>query len=115
MIRRLAINVIAFFVAVSRLIRRRKVSAAIPAVVAEPVRAERTVEWCRSQPSISSDTLIDAVRKVRGTITHCGAIEARAVLDGLEREAESHPQGVPGHIVADARLRFEQLMRSNLQ
>jgi hypothetical protein len=115
MMRRLAINLLGFIIAVFRVMRRRKVSSAIPAVIAEPVREARTVEWCRSQPTINSDTLIDAVQKVRGTITHCGAVEARAVLDGLEREAESHPQGVPGHIVADARLRFDQLMRSNLQ
>jgi hypothetical protein len=113
MIRRVAINVLAFFVAVFRIMRRRKVSA--PAVVSEPVREARTVDWCRRQQTIDSATLIDATQKIRGMITHAGAVEARAVLDGLEREAESHPQGVPGHIVADARMKFDQLMRANLQ
>ena len=115
MMRRLAINLLGFIIAVFRVMRRRKVSSAIPAVIAEPVREARTVEWCRSQPTINSDTLIDAVQKVRGTITHCGAVAARTELDRLQRLAEQNPEGVPGVVVADSRLQFDSLMRANLQ
>jgi hypothetical protein len=37
------------------------------------------------------------------------------VLDDLQRVAAAHPEGLPGHIVANARLQFDDLMRRNIQ
>jgi hypothetical protein len=71
--------------------------------------------WAREQELITSDSVIATVRGVRATITHVGQTEARAVLDDLQRQAIAHPQGVPGHIVANARLQFDELMRRNIQ
>ena len=71
--------------------------------------------WLRNQELITSDSIIATVRGVRATITHAGAADARAVLDDLQRQASAHPEGVPGHVVANARLQFDELMRANLQ
>jgi hypothetical protein len=71
--------------------------------------------WAREQELITSDSVIATVRGVRATITHVGAAEARAVLDDLQLQAIAHPEGVPGHVVANARLRFDEFMRYNLQ
>jgi hypothetical protein len=64
---------------------------------------------------MAADSVVRAVQLARAEIAHAGAAEARAVLDDLEREARSHPDGVPGPIVAAARMRFDELMRANLQ
>ena len=115
MMRRVAINAIAFCIAVFRVARRRRARWARPAVVAAPVRAVCDAEWCRNQPSLDSGALVDALQKVRSSITHTGAVAVRAELDRLQRLAEESPEGVPGHIVADARVTIDALMRNNLQ
>ncbi len=71
--------------------------------------------WAREQERITSDSILKVVQGVRAMITHAGAAEARAVLDDLQREAAAHPEGLPGHVVASARIRFDELMRSNVQ
>ena len=81
---------------------------------AEAVR-DFQAEWLREQDLITSDSVLDAVRLARGTITHVGGGATRAVLDALEREADAHSEGVPGHVVAKARLQFDELMRRNVQ
>jgi hypothetical protein len=55
------------------------------------------------------------VQRARGAITHAGAEEARRVLDALEFQARVSPDGVPGELVANARLKFDELMRANIQ
>jgi hypothetical protein len=112
---RAAITIIALFVVAYRVMRRRRAREARPAVVAAPVRAVCDAKWCRNQPSLDSAALIDALQKVRSSITHTGAVAVRAELDRLQRLAEESPEGVPGHIVADARVTIDALMRSNLQ
>lgn len=71
--------------------------------------------WMREQELITADSVVAVVQRARGEIVHAGAAEARAGLDDLEQQARVHPEGVPGHIVASARLRFDECMRSNLQ
>src|SRR6185312_14933235 len=63
---------------------------------------------------LAAESVVRAVQLARTDIAHAGAPEARAVLDDLEREARAHPEGIPGHVVAAARLRFDDLMRRNL-
>jgi hypothetical protein len=71
--------------------------------------------WAREQERIASDRIVDVVQRLRAAIVHTGAAEARAVLDELQRQASAHPEGIPGHVVANVRLQFDELMRSNLQ
>jgi hypothetical protein len=71
--------------------------------------------WAREQELITSDSIIATVQGVRATIIHVGAAEARAVLDDLQRQAIAHPEGVPGQVVANARLQFDEFMRRNVQ
>lgn len=78
-------------------------------------KRDAQAEWARGQELITADSILTAVQGVRATITHAGAAEARAVLDSLQKEAADHPEGVPGHVVASARLRFDELMRANVQ
>jgi hypothetical protein len=77
--------------------------------------ATAQAEWMRAQKLLESRGVVEAVRKALAEITHCGAAEARRVLDELQREADAHPEGAPGHMVAAARLRFDALMRANVQ
>jgi hypothetical protein len=72
-------------------------------------------EWLRDRQLITSDSVLATVQVARTSIRHVGGEEARAVLDDLQRQAAEHPEGVPGHVVANARLRFDELMRSNVQ
>jgi hypothetical protein len=37
------------------------------------------------------------------------------VLDELEHQAAAPPEGVPGYVVAAGRVRFDELMRGNIQ
>jgi hypothetical protein len=71
--------------------------------------------WLRDQELITADSLVSVVQLARGSITHAGAPLARALLDDLQQQAAAHPEGLPGPLVAGARLRFDELMRSNLQ
>jgi hypothetical protein len=71
--------------------------------------------WMREQGLLAAESVVHAVQLARTDIAHAGAPEARAVLDDLEREARAHPEGIPGHVVAAARMRFDELMRRNLQ
>jgi hypothetical protein len=71
--------------------------------------------WAREQELITSDSIIATVQGARATIIHAGAAEARAVLDDLQREAAAHPEGLPGPLVAHARLQFDEFMRRNIQ
>jgi hypothetical protein len=71
--------------------------------------------WLRDRERITADSVLEAVQGIRTTIVHAGAVEARAVLDDLEQLAKDHPQGVPGHLIADARLQFDECMRRNIQ
>jgi hypothetical protein len=71
--------------------------------------------WAQEQELITSGSVIAVIQGVRATITHVGAADARAVLDDLQRQASAHPEGVPGHVVANARLQFDELMRRNIQ
>jgi hypothetical protein len=71
--------------------------------------------WAQEQELITSGSVIAVIQGVRATITHAGAEDARSVLDDLQRQASAHPEGVPGHVVANARLQFDELMRANLQ
>jgi hypothetical protein len=135
MIRRMAITILAVFIAAFRIVRRRRPPA--PEVSARELIASRLAEisectraagdpdgtrlrdaqaaWARAQERITAESVLKVVQDIRGDITHCGAAEARAVLDDLQREAAAHPEGVPGPIVASARLRFDEIMRANLQ
>jgi hypothetical protein len=81
---------------------------------AEAVR-DFQAQWLRDRLLITSDSLLATVQVVRASITHVVGEEARAVLDDLQRQAHEHPEGVPGYIVADARVKFNGLMRANLQ
>jgi hypothetical protein len=81
---------------------------------AEAVR-DFQAQWLRDRLLITSDSVLATVQVVRSTITAFGALEARAVLDDLQRQAHENPEGVPGYIVADARLKFDELMRRNVQ
>ena len=58
---------------------------------AEAVR-DFQAEWLRDQALITSDSVLDAVRLARGTITHVGGGAARAVLDDLQRQAHEHAE-----------------------
>jgi len=71
--------------------------------------------WARDQERIDAASVIAVVQGARSTIVHAGAAEARAVLDDLQRVAAAHPEGLPGHIVANARLKFDALMRKTIQ
>jgi hypothetical protein len=71
--------------------------------------------WAREQERITSDSVVVVVQRLRAAIVHTGAAEARAVLDELQRQAAAHPEGVPGYVVAIARLQFDGLMRRNVQ
>jgi hypothetical protein len=72
-------------------------------------------EWLRDRQLITSDSVLATVQVVRSTITAFGALEARAVLDDLDQLAKDRPEGVPGFMVAAARIRFDELMRRNIQ
>jgi hypothetical protein len=73
-------------------------------------------KWLREQQLITADSVIDAVQGVRSTITHVGEKSpVRAVLDHLEQQAKDCPAGVPGSVVASARLEFDRLLRGQLQ
>jgi hypothetical protein len=132
MMRRLAINLLAVIVAAFRIVRRREevsareIVAAKIAAIAERKReisaepdgraiAAAQAAWARSQERIASERVIGVCQSVRSTITHTGAVAARAELDRLQRLAEANPEGVPGAVVADARLQFDSLMRANIQ
>jgi hypothetical protein len=52
---------------------------------------------------------------VADKITHAVAPEARAVLDDLQQLAANNPHGVPGYLVAAGRMRFDEIMRRNIQ
>ena len=71
--------------------------------------------WAREQERIASDSVVVVVQRLRAAIVHTGAAEARAVLDDLQQQAADHAEGVPGHVVAAHRVRFDELMRANLQ
>ena len=71
--------------------------------------------WMREQGLLAAESVVHAVQLARTDIAHAGAPEARAVLDELEHEAREHPEGVSGSVVAAARMRFDELMRRNLQ
>jgi hypothetical protein len=73
------------------------------------------VNWLCQQRLIEADSILETVQVARSTITHVGSEKVRNLLDDLERQALSHPEGVPGPVVANARLEFDRLMRSNLQ
>jgi hypothetical protein len=64
---------------------------------------------------MAAESVVRAVQLARAEIAHAGAAEARAVLDELEHEAREHPEGLPGAVVAEARMRFDEIMRRNLQ
>jgi hypothetical protein len=142
--RRLAITVLAVIIAAFRLVRRRRkdtgeVSAReviaarlsqirevgglapkgaepeVPGGDPGPAVRDAQAAWLRDQEFITADSVIATAQKARAEITHCGAAEVRRLLDGLQREADTHPEGLPGHVVASARLRFDELMRANLQ
>jgi hypothetical protein len=81
---------------------------------AEAVR-DFQAEWLRGRQLITSDSVISTVQVARASITHVVGEEARAVLEDLQREAIAHPEGVPGPVVANARLRFDASLRGNLQ
>jgi hypothetical protein len=128
MIRRVAITLLAVIIAAFRLMRRRKQVSAREIVAArlsqirevggEPDGRAVAVDqaaWARRQELIAADSVIAVVQGARSTIVHAGAAEARAVLDDLQRVAAAHPEGLPGHIVADARLKFDALMRKTIQ
>jgi hypothetical protein len=72
-------------------------------------------EWRRDRQLITSDSVLATVQVARASITHVVGEEAHAVLDDLQRQAHEHPEGVPGDVVANARLEFDRLMRANLQ
>jgi hypothetical protein len=144
-IRRLAITILAVIIVAFRLGRRRKqvsareIIAARIAIISErmreggvnlgdavrmlPVECQNEAEavrdfqaqWLRDRLLITSDSLLATVQVVRASITHVVGEEARAVLDNLQRQALEHPEGVPGPVVANARLEFDRLMRANLQ
>jgi hypothetical protein len=144
MIRRLAITLLAVIIVAFRLGRRRKQVSAREivesrlSVIAERIReggglapkgAEPEVQdgdpgpavrdaqaaWLWDQELITTDSVITVVQGVRATITHAGAVEARALLDDLQQQAANHPEGVPGYLVAAGRVRFDELMRRNIQ
>jgi hypothetical protein len=145
MIRRVAITLLAVIIVAFRLVRRRKqvsareIVAARIATISErmregsvnlgaavrmlPLECQNEAEavrdfqaqWLRDRQLITSDSVLATVQVVRSTITAFGALEARAVLDDLQRQAHEHPEGVPGPVVANARLEFDRLMRANLQ
>jgi hypothetical protein len=81
---------------------------------AEAVR-DFQAQWLRDRQLLTSDSVLATVQVARASIRHVVGEEARAVLDDLQRQAHEHPEGVSGHIVADARLRFDDIMRRNLQ
>ncbi len=71
--------------------------------------------WAWEQERITADSVVAVVQGVRAAITHAGAADARAVLDALQQQAADHPEGVPGYAVAAGRVRFDELMRRNVQ
>jgi hypothetical protein len=126
----------AFEVFVSMRRRRRRAPAPAPVLPSEPhvnlgdavremLPLERQnddeavrdfqAEWLRDRQLITSDSVLATVQVARTSITHVGGEEVHAVLDDLQRQAAEHPEGVPGHVVANARLRFDELMRSSVQ
>jgi hypothetical protein len=132
MIRRVAITLLAVVIAAFRLGRRRRgrpVEVSAREIIAARLSQIREVggepdgravavdqaAWARRQELIAADSVIAVVQGARSTIVHAGAAEARAVLDDLQRVAAAHPEGLPGHIVANARLQFDELMRRNIQ
>jgi hypothetical protein len=144
MIRRVAIILLAVIIAAFRLVRRRKHVSAREivesrlSVIAErnreggglaPKGAEPEVQggdpgpavrdaqaaWLWDQELITADSVIATAQKARAAITHAGAVEARALLDDLQQQAANHPEGVPGYLVAAGRVRFDELLRRNVQ
>jgi hypothetical protein len=72
--------------------------------------------WLRDQELITADSVVSVVQGARSQIVHCGAIEARGVLDDLQQLAANQSEGgVPGYLVAAGRVRFDELMRRNVQ
>ena len=82
---------------------------------AEAVR-DFQAEWLREQDLITSDSVLDAVRLARGT-DH--ARRRRRYSRGARRSCSRRrlpiPRAYPGTLVANARLRFDELMRRNIQ
>jgi hypothetical protein len=137
MIRRAAVTVLAVVIAAFHLARRRRHRRLVDtasarelvetrlSTISERIREggdpddnrvrDAQAAWARDQERITADSVIAVVQRVRASIAHAGAAEARRVLDDLERQASDHPEGVPGPVVAAARLRFDELMRTNLQ
>ena len=133
MMRQAAITILAVLIAVYRLVRRRRperlsareIIETRLADISEWIRQDgdpdgtrvRDVQaaWARAQERITAESVVEAAQKTRAAITHAGAAEARAVLDDLQRQAVDHPEGIPGPVVAAARLQFDALMRSNVQ
>ena len=102
-----------FIVRVALRLRRQRRARLVDVSNAAALGAEARRR--REEGILDSRTVLVAVQHTRAEIAHAGASEARAVLDELEAQARTHPEGVPGHVVAAARVRFEELMRANLQ
>ena len=119
----LAVLLAGFILRVVR--RHRRVRRARVVDVADEARArdagdgrairDAQAAWMREQASVTSESVVRTVQLARAEILRTGAPEARAVLDELEREAREHPEGLPGHVVAAVRMRFDELMRANIQ
>jgi hypothetical protein len=77
---------------------------------AEAVR-DFQAQWLTDRQLITSDSVLATVQVARASIRHVVGEEARAVLDGLQRQAREHPEGIAGPVVANARLRFVSLRR----
>ena len=105
----LACFIVRVFVRLRRRRRARLVDVSNAAALGAEARRRR------EEGILDSRTVLVAVQHARAEIAHAGASEARAVLDELEREARAHPAGLPGPVVAAARMRFDELMRTNLQ
>jgi hypothetical protein len=132
MIRRVAITLLAVIIAAFRLVRRREQVSAREivesrlSVIAERIREagddahcravrDAQAAWLWDQELITADSVIATAQKARAAITHAGVVEARALLDDLQQQAANHPEGVPGYLVAAGRVRFDELLRRNVQ
>jgi hypothetical protein len=123
-----ALYLAVFAVAVLIFARRRRAARSSPTSCADVANEARfhyagdgrairdaQARWAREQPLITSESVIRVVQGARAEIAHAGASEAREVLDELEHQAAAHPEGVPGYVVAAGRVRFDELMRGNIQ